>query len=141
MVNDQKNSLFTLVKSLNKSEKRQFKLFVGRLEKNTDSKFLTLFNLLDKMDVYDENLIFRKSDISKKQLSNLKSNLYRQILVSLRLSPQHQTAHIQIREQLDFATILYNKGLYQQSLKILDKARSAALELDETNMAFEIIEF
>lgn len=141
MVNDQKNSLFGLVKSLSKSEKRQFKLFVGRIEKNTDSKYLVLFNLLDKMEVYDEQLIFKKSDISKKQLSNLKSNLYRQILVSLRLSPQHQTVHIQIREQIDFATILYNKGLYQQSLKILDKARSAAIELDETNMAFDIIEF
>ena len=45
---DQKDNLFSLVKSLTKSEKRQFKLYVGRLGVNSDSKFLNLFNLLDK---------------------------------------------------------------------------------------------
>ena len=60
MTNDQKENLFVLIKSLSKSEKRQFKLFVGRMESNLDSKFLILFNLLDKMVVYDEKLIFQK---------------------------------------------------------------------------------
>lgn len=138
---DQKNNLFHLVKSLTKSEKRQFKLFAGRLEGNTNSKFIALFNLLDKMKVYDENEILKKTDISKAQLSNSKANLYRQILISLRLTPSQQTTRILIREQLDFATILYNKGLYKQSLKILDKAKNIAIENDENNIAFEIIEF
>jgi hypothetical protein len=34
----------------------------------------------------------------------------------------------------------FNKGLYKQSLKILDKTKIIALENDE-NMAFEIVEF
>ena len=42
MTKDQKDNLFSLVKSLTKSEKRQFKLYVGRLGVNTDSKFLNL---------------------------------------------------------------------------------------------------
>jgi hypothetical protein len=46
----------------------------------------------------------------------------------------------QIREQIDFATILYNKGLYRQSLKILDKTKILALENDE-KLAYEIVEF
>ncbi|MBD3637119.1 MAG: hypothetical protein HUJ25_07200 [Crocinitomicaceae bacterium] len=137
----QKNILFELVKSLTKSEKRQFKLYVGRLGKNVDAKFLQLFEILDKMSDYDEAVILKKSSISKRQLSNLKANLYRQILISLRLNPQHQTYQLQIREQLDYATILYNKGLYQQSLKILEKAKSQALELEENYMAYEIVEF
>ena len=39
-----KVNLFVLVKSLIKSEKRQLKLYVGRLAVNEDSKFL-LFDL------------------------------------------------------------------------------------------------
>ena len=46
MTKEQKDNLFVLIKSLSKSEKRQFKLYVGRLGVNEDSKFLLLFNIL-----------------------------------------------------------------------------------------------
>lgn len=137
---EQKDNLFVLVKSLSKSEKRQFKLYVGRLGVNEDSKFLTLFNILDKLHVYDEEVILKKGFVKKQQLSNVKAHLYKQILISLRLNPSHQNVRIQIREQLDFATILYHKGLYKQSLKILDKAKSLAIVNEEKNIAYEIIE-
>ncbi|NQX86591.1 MAG: hypothetical protein HRT67_11935 [Flavobacteriaceae bacterium] len=140
MTKEQKDNLFVLVKSLSKSEKRQFKLYVGRLDVNEDSKFLTLFNVLDKLNVYDEEVILKKGFVKKQQLSNVKAHLYRQILISLRLNPSHQNIRIQIREQLDFATILYRKGLYKQSLRILDKAKSLAIENEEKNVAYEIIE-
>ncbi|WP_109097021.1 hypothetical protein [Aquimarina sp. AU58] len=141
MTNDQKDPLFILVKSLSKSEKRQFKVYVGRLGVNTDSKFLALFNHLDKHDTLDEDLIVSKGIVKKQQFSNLKAHLYKQILISLRLSPLHQNTRSQIREQLDFASILYHKGLYKQSLKILDKAKTLAMENEEHNIAYEIVEF
>ena len=49
MTKEQKDNLFVLIKSLSKSEKRQFKLYVGRLGVNEDSKFLLLFNILQKI--------------------------------------------------------------------------------------------
>ena len=119
MTREQKDNLFVLIKSLSKSEKRQFKLYVGRLGVNEDSKFLLLFKILQKLSVYDESIILKNGFVKKQQLSNLKAHLYKQILISLRLNPSHQNIRIQIREQLDFATILYHKGLYTQSLKIL----------------------
>ncbi|MBT8312147.1 MAG: hypothetical protein HKP23_04855, partial [Flavobacteriaceae bacterium] len=61
-------------------------------------------------------------------------------LVSLRLNPVNQNIRVQIREQLDFATILYQKGLYKQSLKILDKAKAVAIDNEEKNIAYEIVE-
>ena len=141
MTSAHKDALFVLVKSLSKSEKRQFKLYVGRLGVNTDAKFLALFNLLDKIKRYDEKVILSSGIVKKAQLSNLKAHLYKQILVSLRLNPVNQNIRVQIREQLDFATILYQKGLYKQSLKILDKAKSTAIENEEKNIAYEIVEF
>ena len=140
MTNSIKDNLFILVKSLSKSEKRQFKLYVGRLGVNSDAKFLSLFNLMDKMDRYDESIILESGIVKKQQISNLKAHLYKQILISLRMNPVNQNIRIHIREQLDFATILYHKGLYKQSLKILDKAKQLALENEEKNIAYEIVE-
>ncbi len=140
MIKTQKDHLFVLVKSLTKSEKRQFKLYVGRLGVNEDSKFFMLFRQLDKLKVYDESAILASGFVKKQQLSNLKAHLYKQILISLRLNPSHQNVRIQLREQLDFATILYHKGLYRQSLKILDKAKSQAISSQEKNIAYEIVE-
>lgn len=138
--NGHSDPLFALVKSLTKSEKRHFTLYVGRLGTNVDAKFHSLFVLLDKMKEYDEEVILKSGIVTKQQLSNLKAHLYRQILVSLRLNPSHQNIRIQIREQLDFATVLYQKGLYRQSLKLLEKAKNLAIENEEKNVAYEIVE-
>jgi len=140
MTNANRDALFVLVKSLSKSEKRQFKLYVGRLGVNSDAKFLALFNLLDKLKNFSEAQILDSGIVKKAQLSNLKAHLYKQILISLRLNPVNQNIRVQIREQLDFATILYQKGLYKQALKLLDKAKNIAIEHEEKNVAYEIVE-
>jgi len=134
------DALFLLVKSLTKSEKRQFKLYAGRLGGNSEKNFLALFSVLDKLDEFDEKQILTNTNIKKQQVSNSKAHLYRQILVSLKLNPIHQNAKMQVREQLDFATILFNKGLHKQSLKVLDRAKNIAISNEESNLAFEIIE-
>ncbi len=134
------DALFLLVKSLTKSEKRQFKLYAGRLGGNSEKNFIALFSILDKLEEFDEKQILSNTNIKKQQLSNSKAHLYRQILVSLKLNPIHQSAKMQVREQLDFATILYNKGLHKQSLKVLDKAKGIALVNEDSNLAFSIVE-
>ncbi len=140
MSNFLKDNLFVLVKSLSQSEKRHFKLYVNRLDINSDAKFLQLFNVLDKLKNYDEAEILKAGFVTKQQIANLKSHLYKQILVSLRMNPVNQNTRINIREQLDFATILYHKGLYKQSLNILEKTKTIALENEEKNIAYEIVE-
>lgn len=140
MSNWGKDWLFILIKSLTRSEKRQFTLYVNRLQNNADAKFISLFNAMDKMEEYDEQYILKQKITSKQQLSNLKANLYKAILASLRMNPSRKNVRIQIREQLDFATILYQKGLHKQGLKILDKAKQIALDVEEKSLALEIIE-
>lgn len=141
MSKTQKESLFRLIKSLSKSEKRQFKLYVNRLESNTDKKFIALFDLLDKMSTYDEQKIANSKIIKREQLSNVKSHLYKQILVSLRLSISSTNKRLQLREQLDYVYILYNKGLYEQSLQMLQRVKAQAIKFDERATEFQAIEF
>ncbi len=141
MTNESQDNLFSLIKSLSSSEKRQFSLYVGRIEVNQDSKFLNLFRIMSRQKKYDEALILKSTKITKQQLSNVKAHLYKQILISLRLNPAHHSIPVQIREQMDFALILYRKGLYKQSLKLLDKVKSTALLYEEKNVAYEILEW
>ena len=68
MTNEQKDNLFVLVKSLTKSEKRQFRLYVGRMGSNQDAKFLNLFQQLDRMSRYEEKIILSKGIVTKQQL-------------------------------------------------------------------------
>ena len=78
--------LFQLIHSLEKSEKRHFKLYIRRNSAKEDLKIVQLFDALDKMQEYDEKLLLKKlAGIEKPQLSNLKTHLYRQLLASLRL--------------------------------------------------------
>ena len=127
MPNRSADTLFQLIKSLEKSEKRNFKLFVKRNSSAGDLKFLKVFDALDGMKEYDEATLLKKyKDIKKQQLSNIKANLYKQILTSLRLISDENNIDIQLHEQMAYARILFNKGLYLQSLKVLDKMKETA---------------
>src|SRR5258705_7009322 len=127
MPNRSTDALFQLVKSLEKSEKRNFKLYVKRNSSSEDLKIIHLFDALDKMKLYDEEQLLKKNKaIKKKQLSNIKASLYKELLSSLRLIKDENNIDIQLHEQMDFARILYNKGLYLQSLKWLDKMKEMA---------------
>ena len=140
MPNRSTDALFQLVHSLQKSEKRNFKLYVKRNSSNNDLKVVQLFDAIDKMNVYDESVLMSKtSSIKKQQLPNIKAHLYRQILGSLRLLESADNIDLQIHEQLDYARILYNKGLYLQSLKILEKIKETARAGNQVNFYIEVL--
>ena len=140
MPNRSADTLFQLINSLQKGEKRNFKLYVQRNSSNPDLKSIQLFDVLDKMNEYDEAILLSKlSDLRKDQLANRKAHLYKQILASLRVLESNETIDIQLREQMDHASILYNKGLYLQSLKVLDKAKENAKLNNQPSFLVQII--
>lgn len=119
--------LFQLIHSLEKAEKRNFKLYITRSSANHDLKIIELFDALDKLSSYDEPALLKKlKSIQKPQLANIKAHLYKQLLASLRVLKSTDSIDLQLHEQLDYARILYNKGLYLQSLKILEKVKELA---------------
>lgn len=142
MPNRSNNALFLLIKSLKKSEKRNFKLFANRNTETDNLKTVKLFDALDKMDDYNEVLLLKKNPvISKQQLSNISANLYKQILDSLRLIKDVDNIDLQLHEQMDHARILYNKGLYLQSLNILDKTKRLASSNNQLTYLIQVLFF
>ena len=132
MANRSTDALFQLVKSLEKSEKRNFKLYVKRNSDSSDLKIIQLFDVLDKSESYDEKQLLKKAKgIRKQQLSNIKAHLYKEILSSLRLIKDEDNIDIRLHELMDQARILFNKGLYLQSLKVLDRLKEIAREFEQ----------
>ncbi len=137
------DDLLKLVASLNRAEKRHFRLFVKRNQQaDAEILFLQLFDILERTGEYDEDYLLKRiKGIKKSQLSNLKAHLYKQLLTSLRLLNRNKDEAILLRENLDYARILYNKGLYRQSLDILDKTKKRARDIDANTVALEIAQF
>lgn len=140
MPNRNTDELFQLIKSLNKSEKRLFKLHIKRISGTEDLKILSLFDALDNMSEYDEEKLLRKNPtIQKQQLSNMKAYLYKQILSGLTYSSDD--IETQLSEQIMYARLLYNKGLYMQALKILDRVKASAKANNQSTYRLQALIF
>lgn len=137
----QTDQLFKLIKSLTKAEKRNFTVYANRIQDSENLKYMQLFDLMDKQSKLDENqIISNLKDTDKTQYSNLKRHLYKQIMISLRLIYIDKKTDIKIREYLDFADILYSKGLYLQSLKLINTAKSTAEKSNNNILKLSLLE-
>jgi len=140
MANRFSDTLFQLIHSLEKSEKRHFKLYIKRSSTKEDLKIVQLFDALDKLSDYDEKSLLKKlPGTEKPQLSNLKTHLYKQILASLRLLKSSDSIDLQLNETFDYAHILYKKGLFQQSLRLLDRAKETARANQKFNFLVQVL--
>lgn len=120
--------LFYLIQSLTKSEKRYFKVYASRHVIGSKNSYLELFDLIVKQKEYNEEKI--KSKITDpnllKNLSTVKVQLATLILKSLRQYKSTLYKRYELRELMDFAHILYDKGLYDYSMRTIAKAKKIA---------------
>ena len=141
MSKESSDALFNLIKSMKKSEKRYFRLYVSS-EDHSARKFIRLFDLIDKQNKYDEKKILQSDDlINPKQISNLKAHLYKKVLQSIRQYNQASVLDIQIREMIDHAQILFNRSLYDQCASVLKKAKKQAHKIDNLELQLEILKW
>lgn len=142
MAKQRTDDLLQLIRTLTQGEKRQFRLFAKRNSSSEDLLFLQLFDVLDKKGEYDEAGILKKiPTLKKEQLPNLKAHLYGQLLTSLRLLARSRNEDILLRENIDYAHVLYDKGLYRQALDLLSRTKEKALAGEFKSLVLEILEF
>ena len=127
------DDLFQLIKSLTQSEKRFFKVYASLHHiKGDDNKYFKLFNAIDKQKIYDEELIRKQFGNEKflKQLFVVKNYLYHTILKSLRVYNSEKTKQSELIDLLKDIQTLYDKSLYKQCRKFVDKAKKIAYEYE-----------
>ena len=139
MPNTPSTHLFQLIHSLSKSEKRYVKVAL-QTKDDTLRKTLLLFEALNRQTVLDEEVIVaHEPAITRQQLSNLKAQLYEKILQALRSYHRHRSPDIQIREYIDQAQLLFDRGLYTHCSKLLKKAKRRAVQNDNLELQLEIL--
>lgn len=131
-----------LVQSLTPSEKRYVKLFILRHQGDKDSQLVKLFELMGKATSSDEQLMARlKGAVTKSQLSSARHNLYRTILKSMRLFHEEHSVRKQLRDRMDNAEFLFDRRLYRQTMRELEKAKSMAGRYEFWPMLAELLRF
>lgn len=133
--------LFELICSLNPSEKRHFKLYAQRHIIGTENNYLKLFDAIDKQKEYDEVAIKKKFKTEKfvLQIHVAKNYLYALLLKALNEYHTVDSTNIQLRELLNSAEVLFGKGLYKQSSKMLSKLKERAAKYEKQLYILEAI--
>ncbi len=133
------DDLFQLIHSLTRQEKRYFKIYASRHAIEGENKYVALFDAIEQQAAYDEAAIKQKfkNEGFTKQLHVAKNYLYQNILNSLRHfheSRAEDKFHILMRH----AELLHQKKLYDQSKKILDKAKKIAADNERFLQVLEV---
>jgi hypothetical protein len=135
------DDLFRLIHSLDKNEKRYFKLSVAKYETAADSNYLRLFDAVDNLEEYDEEKLKKKFRGQKlqKNFPSEKNYLYRLILRTLRTYSPEENVENRIKDMIREAEFLYRKALYDQCHKVLAKAKDFAIAHQKHLLYAEII--
>lgn len=139
-MNLQDDDLFVLVKSLDRTEKGYFKKFAARYGAKLDGNgYLLLFDLLDKMEKYDEGKLkkqFEKAE-RKVNLSAQKTYLWEQIMKALRSYHSKKNFRYELLEMMQDMEIYAAKGLFDQ----LDKTQRQAHDIcQRRNVALNLLQ-
>lgn len=109
--------LFSLIRSLDKGEKRNFRLMAKVVARGGTKRYMELYEVLEGWEEVDEDALAQRFG---DQLANLKHYLYGLILRSLSHFDTSPSANFAAtREQ---ARILMEKGLFTQAEKLLHRA-------------------
>ena len=137
------DGLLELVKSLNPSEKRYFKIFASRHVMGDGNQYMKIFKALEQQEEYDEAVLLQAMEGGevKGSLARNKTYLKNLILKSLVAFNADSSIRNKVKDTLRTVEVLYNKGLGRQCQKQLDKAEKLALENEELILMLEILEW
>lgn len=141
-MNTETNKLHILIKSLTKSEKRYFKLYSNQSTPDKEKNYIKLFDVLERMPDYSEEGLLanlQTEGVNAKYLAADKNHLYNLILRSLRNFHTSRTSRLKVKECLEYAEILLDKGLKDQALQQMQKGQKIAHQYDIVSYLPELL--
>ena len=139
------DEIFQLIRAMSDKEKRFFRKKYTLFVSDEDKNYINLFDEISKQATAGENYSEEKIKEGKysgkfiKNLSFHKNFLYNTIINSLSLFHKDSKEIFSVRNQLSQSEILFDKMLYDQSRKILQRIKKSASGTDLFNNLFEII--
>lgn len=137
--------LFFLIKTLTKTERAYFKKYAKRYS-DEDTLSLKLFEGIEEQAEkevdYNEDLIRQKLNKIQNlnQLSVAKNYLYDLVLKSLLTAQSEKSLDDKFDKYIAQAELLMNKTLFEQSMKMLKKAKKLAYEYENYTKLYTILQ-
>ncbi len=137
------NKLFKLIKSLNGSEKRYFKLYSNAKNDNKVNKYILLFDAIDLQETYDEqslrNIIYKGEAVQTRKFSELKNYLYELLLKSLQAYDEKISIDYKLKRLMQSVRVLFKRSHYNECKELLRKARGLAVKYEHFMALLEIL--
>jgi hypothetical protein len=131
--------LNSLVKSLNKPEKRFFKLLSATEPQNIDEA-IKLFDFIEKMDDTEDIYYNTENENTVDRSFNNLNLLYNLILKSQRNFYSESITGFSLNDDLSDLKILLEKAQYKQCRKMLGTLKEKALRYEKFNYLLEVLE-
>ena len=134
------DSIFRLIKSMTRTEKRYFKRFASMHTNSGENKYILIFDAINKMQEYNEEALIKKYEGASfvTNFSEIKKYLTAQILKSLRNYHGQSDPFIQLQEMLLEIKLLARKGIFDASLSTIKRARKLALKYEAFDVLMEL---
>ncbi|MBP6310628.1 MAG: hypothetical protein WAR83_01230 [Flavobacteriales bacterium] len=132
-----------LIRSMDRAEKRYFKLYAGRHGTTGQNNAQLLFDAIGAMDVYDELFLLKKfkRESFVKHFAITKRRLYEQVLQSLDAYHANSSADAKVHRLLHQVELLFGKALYDDAEKILNSTRKLARQLDNQAALINVLQW
>ena len=124
MERTKKDKLIRLIKSMNKSEKRYFRLY-SNFYSGKEKSYMILFDLIDEKGITEDAKLerFIRAKNIKTPLTNLKNYLYSRIMDALVANEEDSEQIITFFNYIKKILILFRKQLYEDAWAILKQLK------------------
>ncbi|WP_396162597.1 hypothetical protein [Flavobacterium sp.] len=131
-----------LIDAMSMNEKRYFKIFINKNIFGSQNKYLLLFNIINSNDIISEDVLkktVKEQDYSDKNISYDINYLNKIILRSLNEFHHDKTISLKLQNHIKSVEILFYKGLYDECLKIIRKAKKLSQKNENEILMLELL--
>ena len=131
-----------LIEAMSMNEKRYFKIFINKNIFGSQNKYLLLFNIINSNDTISEDVLkktVKEQDYSDKNISYDINYLNKIILRSLNEFHHDKTISLKLQNHIKSVEILFYKGLYDECLKIIRKAKKLSQKNENEILMLELL--
>lgn len=131
-----------LIDSLSMNEKRYFKLFINRSIFGDENKYLLIFDFFNNNSHINEDTLknyIKNKDFSDKNISYDLNYLNKTLLRSLNEFHFEKTISLKLQNHIKSVEILFYKGLYEECLKIIQKAKKLSKKNENEILLLELL--
>lgn len=135
------DDLFLLIKSLSKTEKRYFRLYVMNTVSLKERPYIKLFDEIERQKVYVEDILKQKKIVPSNNMKKAKWRLSKIILKCLDFYYSESIFDSVFKNQFKNILVLYQKGLYTQCRKAVNKLKKELIFYERYTELIELCRF